>query len=47
MSFVPFTRVNHHHQQSILLGCALLPDENEEIFVQLSTSLEAMGGDLF
>jgi len=42
MSFVPFTRVNHH-QQSILFGCALLWGETEESFVWLlCTWLKAM-----
>ncbi|KAK1390280.1 hypothetical protein POM88_018458 [Heracleum sosnowskyi] len=34
MPFAHFTTVNHH-RQSILLGCALLSDEREEIFVWL------------
>ena len=32
MPFAPFTGVNHHWQ-SILFGCALLSDEQEETFV--------------
>ncbi|XP_020268934.1 protein FAR1-RELATED SEQUENCE 5-like [Asparagus officinalis] len=34
LPFAPFTGVNHH-RQSTLLGCALLVDEQEDIFVWL------------
>ncbi|XP_074342976.1 protein FAR1-RELATED SEQUENCE 7-like [Apium graveolens] len=34
MPFAPFTGVNHH-RQSILLGCALLSDEQKETFIRL------------
>lgn len=44
MSFALFTGVNHH-QQSTLIGCALLLDETESSFVWLfKTWLEAMCG---
>eukprot|EP00262_Sarcandra_glabra_P002436 TRINITY_DN12728_c0_g4_i2.p1 TRINITY_DN12728_c0_g4~~TRINITY_DN12728_c0_g4_i2.p1 ORF type:complete len:916 (+),score=138.13 TRINITY_DN12728_c0_g4_i2:442-3189(+) len=44
MAFAPFTGVNHH-QQPVLLGCALLLDESEASFVWLfKTWLVAMSG---
>lgn len=44
MPFVPFTRVNHHHQ-SVMFGCALLVNETINSYVWLlETWLEAMDG---
>ena len=44
MPFAPIVGVNNH-MQSILLGCALLPDETIESFVWVFRTLkEAMGG---
>ena len=42
--FVPIVGINNH-TQSILLGCALLPDETTKTFVwELQTPKAAMGG---
>jgi hypothetical protein len=44
MLFAPIVGINNH-LQSILLGCALLPDETTETFVWMLEGLkEAMGG---
>ncbi|XP_021304998.1 protein FAR-RED IMPAIRED RESPONSE 1 [Sorghum bicolor] len=44
MPFAPIVGINNH-AQSILLGCALLPDETTETFVWvLQTLKDAMGG---
>ncbi|KAG7996493.1 hypothetical protein I3843_01G162700 [Carya illinoinensis] len=44
MSFVPFSRVNHHHQ-TIMFGCALLVNETAESYIWvLRTWQEAMLG---
>ncbi|KAG6700022.1 hypothetical protein I3842_08G090500 [Carya illinoinensis] len=44
MSFVPFSRVNHHHQ-TIMFGCALLVNETTESYIWLlRTWQEAMLG---
>jgi hypothetical protein len=44
MHFVPFTRINHHHQ-SVMFGCALLVNETAESYTWLlKTWLEAMLG---
>jgi hypothetical protein len=44
MPFAPIVGINNH-LQSILLGCALLPDESTETFVWVLQALkEAMGG---
>ncbi|GLT45660.1 hypothetical protein SLA2020_194760 [Shorea laevis] len=47
LPFAPFTGVNHHGQ-SILFGCALLADEQEETFVWFFERwLNCMGGKAF
>ena len=44
MPFVPFTRVNYHHQ-SVMFECALLVNETVESYTWLlKTWLEAMLG---
>ncbi|XP_020245169.1 protein FAR1-RELATED SEQUENCE 5-like [Asparagus officinalis] len=44
LPFAPFTGVNHH-RQSILFGCALLADEQEDTFIWLFTQwLKCMHG---